>query len=148
LQIQEAFRESGFPENVFQCIIVDYKAGEALVQSDKIDAVSVTGSVNTGKRIAELAARGLKKCVLELDGSDPFVVLEDADVNQTAHLTAQSRLLNTGQSCIAAKRFIVVKEVAEKVSKLFAQNVEADVVGDPMNSKTTVGPLEKANDKP
>ena len=141
LQIQEAFVESGFPENVFQCIIGDYKAGETLVQSDNIDAVSVTGSVSTGKRVAELAARGLKKCVLELGGSDPFIVLEDADLNQTAHLAAQSRLLNTGQSCIAAKRFIVVKDVAEKFSKLFAQNVESEVVGDPMNSKTTIGPL-------
>jgi len=141
LQIQEAFVESGFPENVFQCIVGNYRAGEALVQSDNIDAVSVTGSVSTGKRVAELAARGLKKCVLELGGSDPFIVLEDADLNQTAHLAAQSRLLNTGQSCIAAKRFIVVKEAAEKFSKLFAQNVESEVVGDPLNSKTTVGPL-------
>jgi acyl-CoA reductase-like NAD-dependent aldehyde dehydrogenase len=139
LQIQEAFVESGFPDNVFQCIIGDYKAGETLVQSNNIDAVSVTGSVSTGKRVAELAARGLKKCVLELGGSDPFIVLEDADLNQTAHLAAQSRLLNTGQSCIAAKRFIVVKEAAEKFSKLFAQNVESEVVGDPINSKTTVG---------
>ncbi|MFZ0893092.1 MAG: NAD-dependent succinate-semialdehyde dehydrogenase [Candidatus Nitrosopolaris sp.] len=147
LKIQEAFRESGFPENVFKCIIGDYKAGEALVQSDKVDAVSVTGSVNTGKRVAELAARGLKKYVLELGGSDPFVVLEDADVHQTAHLAAQSRLLNTGQSCIAAKRFIVVKEVAEKFSKLFTQNVEAEVVGDPMNSKTTVGPLVRESQR-
>jgi aldehyde dehydrogenase len=147
LQIQDGFRESGFPESVFQCIIGDYKAGEALVLSNKIDAVSVTGSVNTGKRVAELAARGLKKCVLELGSSDPFVVLEDADVNQTAHLAAQSRLLNNGQSCIAAKRFIVVKEVAEKFSKLFAQNVEAEVVGDPMNSKTTIGPLVRESQR-
>jgi acyl-CoA reductase-like NAD-dependent aldehyde dehydrogenase len=147
LQIQEAFRESGFPDNVFQCVTGDYKAGEALVQSDKIDAVSITGSVNTGKRVAELAARGLKKCVLELGGSDPFLVLEDADLNQTAHLAAQSRLLNTGQSCIAAKRFIVVKEVAEKFSRLFAENVEAEVVGDPLNSKTTVGPLVRESQR-
>jgi aldehyde dehydrogenase len=141
LQIEEAFGQSEFPENIFQCVIGDYKVGEALVLSDKVDAVSVTGSVNTGKRVAELAARGLKKCVLELGGSDPFVVLEDADLNQTAHLAAQSRLLNTGQSCIAAKRFIVVKEVADKFSRLFTENIEAEVVGDPMNSKTTVGPL-------
>ena len=147
LQIQEAFVESGFPDNVFQCIIGDYKAGETLVQSNNIDAVSVTGSVSTGKRVAELAARGLKKCVLELGGSDPFIVLEDADLNQTAHLAAQSRLLNTGQSCIAAKRFIVVKEAAEKFSKLFAQNVESEVVGDPMNSKTTIGPLVRESQR-
>jgi aldehyde dehydrogenase len=147
LQIEEAFGQSGFPENIFQCVIGDYKVGEALVLSDKVDAVSVTGSVNTGKRVAELAARGLKKCVLELGGSDPFVVLEDADLNQTAHLAAQSRLLNTGQSCIAAKRFIVVKEVADKFSKLFTENVEAEVVGDPMNSKTTVGPLVRESQR-
>jgi aldehyde dehydrogenase len=147
LQIEEAFEQSGFPENIFQCVIGDYKVGEALVLSDKVDAVSVTGSVNTGKRVAELAARGLKKCVLELGGSDPFVVLEDADLNQTAHLAAQSRLLNTGQSCIAAKRFIVVKEVADKFSKLFTENVEAEVVGDPMNSKTTVGPLVRESQR-
>lgn len=147
LQIEEAFGQCGFPENIFQCVIGDYKVGEALVLSDKVDAVSVTGSVNTGKRVAELAARGLKKCVLELGGSDPFVVLEDADLNQTAHLAAQSRLLNTGQSCIAAKRFIVVKEVADKFSKLFTENVEAEVVGDPMNSKTTVGPLVRESQR-
>jgi len=147
LQIEAAFGQSGFPENIFQCVIGDYKVGEALVLSDKVDAVSVTGSVNTGKRVAELAARGLKKCVLELGGSDPFVVLEDADLNQTAHLAAQSRLLNTGQSCIAAKRFIVVKEVADKFSKLFTENVEAEVVGDPMNSKTTVGPLVRESQR-
>jgi aldehyde dehydrogenase len=147
LQIEEAFGQCGFPENIFQCVIGDYKFGEALVLSDKVDAVSVTGSVNTGKRVAELAARGLKKCVLELGGSDPFVVLEDADLNQTAHLAAQSRLLNTGQSCIAAKRFIVVKEVADKFSKLFTENVEAEVVGDPMNSKTTVGPLVRESQR-
>ena len=147
LQIEEAFGQSGFPEDIFQCVIGDYKVGEALVLSDKVDAVSVTGSVNTGKRVAELAARGLKKCVLELGGSDPFVVLEDADLNQTAHLAAQSRLLNTGQSCIAAKRFIVVKEVADKFSKLFTENVEAEVVGDPMNSKTTVGPLVRESQR-
>jgi acyl-CoA reductase-like NAD-dependent aldehyde dehydrogenase len=140
LKIEQAFRDAGFPENVFQSIIGDYRAGEALVQAD-IDAVSVTGSVNTGKRVAELASQGLKKFVLELGGSDPFVVLEDADLNQTAYMATQSRLLNTGQSCIAAKRFIVVKEVADKFTKLFVENTQAEVVGDPLDSKTTVGPL-------
>ncbi|HEU0046926.1 MAG TPA: aldehyde dehydrogenase family protein, partial [Nitrososphaera sp.] len=97
LKLEQAFRDAGFPENVFQSVIGDYRAGEALVQA-KIDAVSVTGSVNTGKRVAELASQDLKKFVLELGGSDPFVVLEDADLNQTAYMATQSRLLNTGQS--------------------------------------------------
>src|SRR5215204_4978192 len=140
IEIEQAFMDAGFPENIFQAVVGDYRAGEALVQSN-IDAVSVTGSVNTGRRVAELASQDLKKFVLELGGSDPFIVLEDADLNQTAYMAAQSRLLNTGQSCIAAKRFIVVKEVADKFTKLFIENTEAEVVGDPMNSKTTVGPL-------
>src|ERR687884_119324 len=146
LKIEEAFKDAGFPEDVFQSIIGDYRAGEALIQS-QIDAVSVTGSINTGRRVAELASKDLKKVVLELGGSDPFVVLEDADLNQTAHMAAQARLLNTGQSCIAAKRFIVVKEIAEKFSKLFVENIRAEVVGDPMNSKTTVGPLVRQNQR-
>jgi succinyl-CoA reductase len=146
LKINDALNESGLPENVFQLVIGDYRAGETLIKS-KIDAVSVTGSVNTGKRIAELAATDLKKCVLELGGSDPFVVLEDADLNHTARQAAQSRLLNTGQSCIAAKRFIVVKDVAEKFTKLFVENTKGEIVGDPMNSKTTVGPLVRENQR-
>jgi acyl-CoA reductase-like NAD-dependent aldehyde dehydrogenase len=140
LQIEQAFKDAGFPENVFQSIIGDYRAGEALIRSD-IDAVSVTGSVNTGRRVAELATKDLKKFVLELGGSDPFIVLEDADLSQTAHMAAQSRLLNNGQSCIAAKRFIVLKDVVDKFTKLFVEETEAEVVGEPMDSKTTVGPL-------
>ena len=140
LKINDALQESGLPEFVFQLVIGDYRSGETLVKS-KIDAVSVTGSVNTGKRVAQLASKDLKKCVLELGGSDPFVVLEDAELGHTARQAAQSRLLNTGQSCIAAKRFIVVKDVAEKFTKLLVENIKGEVVGDPMNSKTTVGPL-------
>lgn len=140
LKLSQAFQDAGFPENVFQVVIGDYRVGEALVKAD-IDAVSVTGSLNTGRRVAELASNGLKKFVLELGGSDPFIVLEDADLNQTAHMATQSRLLNTGQSCIAAKRFIVIRSVAEKFTKLFMENTEAEVVGDPLDPKTTVGPL-------
>src|ERR671938_506966 len=146
IKLEQAFKDARFPDNIFQSIIGDYRAGEALVQAN-IDAVSVTGSVSTGKRVAELASQDLKKFVLELGGSDPFIVLEDADLNQTAYMATQSRLLNTGQSCIAAKRFIVVKEIAEKFTKLFVENTESEVVGDPMNSKTTVGPLVRKNQR-
>ena len=104
LKINDAINESDLPEFVFQLVIGDYRSGETLVKS-KIDTLSVTGSVNTGKRVAQLASEDLKKCVLELGGSDPFVVLEDADLSHTARQGAQSRLLNTGQSCISAKRF-------------------------------------------
>ena len=146
LKLEEAFIDAGFPENVFQTVIGNPTAGESLIRS-KIDAVSVTGSISTGKRIAELASKDLKKFVLELGGSDPFIVLEDADLNQTAHTATQSRLLNTGQSCIAAKRFIVVKEVADKFTKLFVENTEAEQIGDPMDPKTTVGPLVRENQR-
>ena len=146
VKIEQAFRDAGFPQDVFQSIIGDYRVGEMLIQGG-IDAVSITGSINTGKRVAELASRDLKKFVLELGGSDPFIVLEDADLNQTAHMATQARLLNTGQSCIAAKRFIVVKEVAEKFTKLFVENTEAEVIGDPMDSKTTVGPLVRESQR-
>jgi acyl-CoA reductase-like NAD-dependent aldehyde dehydrogenase len=147
LEIEKAFQQAGFPEGVFQAVIGDYRVGEALIQAPGVDAVSVTGSVETGRRIGELASKGLKKFVLELGGSDPFIVLEDADLVQTAHLAAQSRLLNTGQSCIAAKRFIVVKDVAEKFLRLFVENTRSEVVGDPMNPKTTVGPLVRDNQR-
>jgi acyl-CoA reductase-like NAD-dependent aldehyde dehydrogenase len=140
LKLEQAFIDAGFPENVFQAVIGDYRAGESLVQSN-IDAISVTGSISTGRRVAELASQDLKKFVLELGGSDPFIVLEDADLNQTAYMATQSRLLNTGQSCIAAKRFIVVKEIADKFTNLFVENTQAEVVGDPLDSRTTVGPL-------
>jgi acyl-CoA reductase-like NAD-dependent aldehyde dehydrogenase len=146
LQIEQTFKDAGFPDNIFQSIIGDYRAGEALIQSD-IDAVSVTGSVNTGRRVAELATKELKKFVLELGGSDPFIVLEDSDLSQTAHMAAQSRLLNNGQSCIAAKRFIVVKDVVDKFTKLFVEETESEVVGDPMDPKTTVGPLVRDNQR-
>ena len=146
LNIKDTLGEAGFPSGVFQIVIGDYRAGEALVQS-RIDAVSVTGSVNTGKRVAELAARDLKKCVLELGGSDPFIVLEDADLDHTVPQAVHSRLLNTGQSCIAAKRFIVVKEIADKFTRLFVQKTKEEIVGDPMDTKTTVGPLVRENQR-
>lgn len=146
IKLEEAFADAGFPECVFQSVIGDSRVGEALVLS-KIDAVSVTGSVNTGKRVAELASRDLKKFVLELGGSDPFIVLDDADLNQTAHMATQSRLLNTGQSCIAAKRFIVLKEISDKFTDLFVESTEAEVLGDPMDPKTTVGPLVRESQR-
>ena len=140
LNVRDSLAEAGFPENVFQIVIGDYRAGEALVQS-KIDAVSVTGSVSTWQESRRACGQGIEKIVLELGGSDPFIVLEDADLNHTVPQAVHSRLLNTGQSCIAAKRFIVMKEIVDKFTKLFVQNIEEEIVGDPMDTKTTVGPL-------
>jgi aldehyde dehydrogenase len=144
LEIEQAFKDAGFPENVFQVVIGDHRSGELLVQSE-IDAVSLNGNLRAGKRIGELASKDLKKFVLILGGSDPFVVLEDADLSYTVDMAIQSRLLNTGQSSISAKRFIVVREIAEKFSKLFVENIKAEIVGDPMDPQTTIGPLIREN---
>lgn len=141
ISIEQAFNDAGFPDDVFQTAVGDHSVGEQLVQSN-INGVSITGSVRAGKRVAELASKGLKKFVLELGGSDPFVVLEDADIDQAAQIAVRSRLINTGQSCIAAKRIIVDKRVVGDFTKSLLEKIESDVViGDPMDPKTTVGPL-------
>jgi acyl-CoA reductase-like NAD-dependent aldehyde dehydrogenase len=140
LQIVEAFERAGFPKNVFQTVLGPAEVGEALIQSN-INAISVTGSVETGRRVAELAARDLKKFVLELGGSDPFIVLEDADLDFTCEAAVKGRTINSGQSCIAAKRFIVVKEVAEEFSKKLVELTNSLVIGDPLDPQTQIGPV-------
>jgi acyl-CoA reductase-like NAD-dependent aldehyde dehydrogenase len=140
LKIAELFEQAGFPEGTFQTVLGGPPVGEKLV--GLADAVSVTGSVAAGKRIMELAAQtGPKKVVLELGGSDAFVVLEDADLQKACKTAADSRLLNCGQSCIAAKRFIVLQEVAEEFIAGFVENAKAARIGDPLDPKTDVGPL-------
>ncbi len=141
LAIEEAFKEAGFPENAFRTIIADHATVAELIASDLIQGVSLTGSTRAGQRIGEMAGRHLKKVVLELGGSDPFIVLEDADVDVAAKNAALARAQNTGQSCIAAKRFIVVEEVADAFAQRFAEYMSRLVVGDPMDEKTQVGPL-------
>ena len=111
LAIESAFNEAGFPENVFKTVITDHEAVAELVKSDLIQGVSLTGSTNAGAKIAELAGRNLKKVVLELGGSDPFIILDDADVDFAAKNAVSARTINSGQSCIAAKRFIVMRNV-------------------------------------
>ncbi|MFQ5871318.1 MAG: aldehyde dehydrogenase family protein, partial [Candidatus Geothermarchaeales archaeon] len=144
LAIEEAFREAGFTENAFRAVLADHTTISELIASDLIHGVSLTGSVEAGERIAELAGKHLKKVVLELGGSDPFIVLEDADVEAAAKTAALARTLNTGQSCIAAKRFIVVESVAQPFAQRFAAYLSKLEVGDPMEEKTEVGPLVNA----
>jgi acyl-CoA reductase-like NAD-dependent aldehyde dehydrogenase len=145
LKIAEVFEEAGFPENVLQVVIGDHTVGESLVKS-KVDGVSLTGSVKAGKRVGELALGNLKKVVLELGGSDPFIVLDDADLVEAAETATKSRLLNTGQSCIAAKRFIVQQQIAEDFAKEFVKATEEySVIDDPMKRDTTIGPLVSKN---
>ncbi len=138
--IQKAFEEAGFPKGVFRHIIGNYIVGEALAKSN-INAISITGSTKAGKRVAEISSQKLNKFILELGGSDPFIVLKDADIDKAAKIGVKSRFLNNGQSCIAAKRFIVEQDVIEEFTKKFIEHVEQQIVGDPLDPKTTIGPL-------
>jgi succinate-semialdehyde dehydrogenase/glutarate-semialdehyde dehydrogenase len=143
LAIEEAFREAGFPQGLLRTVLVAGSAIEPIIADDRIRAVTLTGSSDTGSRIAELAGRALKKTVLELGGSDPYIVLADADLELAATTAIRARNQNNGQSCIAAKRFIVVDKVADDFERRFAKGVEDLVVGDPLDAKTQVGPLAR-----
>jgi len=141
LVIEGTFREAGFPEDVFQTLRADHDTVAEVIRSDLVAGVSLTGSTRAGERVGELAGQNLKKVVLELGGSDPFIVLDDADIELTAKNAVLGRMQNAGQSCIAAKRFIVHKSVADDFIKAFAEKVKAMVIGDPLEEKTEVGPL-------
>lgn len=140
LQIERAFKEAGFPDGVFQIVVGDGGTARTLIRSD-VDMVSLTGSVATGIKVATEAAKGLKKVVLELGGSDPFIVAEDADLAAAAKGAVTGRFVNCGQSCIAAKRFLVVDSVADEFLERFAANVAKMKVGDPLDPSTDIGPL-------
>src|SRR5438309_4857913 len=143
LAIEEAFRDAGFPQGLLRTVLVSGSAIEPIIADERIRAVTLTGSSDTGSRIAELAGRALKKTVLELGGSDPFIVLGDADLDAAATTGARARNQNAGQSCIAAKRFIAERAIADDFERKFAKGVEDLVVGDPMATKTQVGPLAR-----
>src|SRR3989338_174310 len=141
LAIEESFREAGFPDNVFRSVISDHETIAHLIKSDIIQGISLTGSTYAGARIAELAGKHLKKVVLELGGSDPFIVLDDADVEFAAENAVTGRTINSGQSCIAAKRFIVHKKIAKEFSEAFSKYMDNLKVDDPMLMETDVGPF-------
>lgn len=111
MAMESIFREAGFPEGVFRTLMVDIPVIAGVIQDPRIAAVSLTGSVPAGKAVARQAGEVLKKCVLELGGSDAYVILEDADLEKAAAVCAVGRLINSGQSCIAAKRFVVPKKI-------------------------------------
>ncbi|MBI1935889.1 NAD-dependent succinate-semialdehyde dehydrogenase [Candidatus Woesearchaeota archaeon] len=141
LAIEESFREAGFPENLFRSVITDHDTIASLIKSGIVQGVSLTGSTYAGAKIAELAGKSLKKVVLELGGSDPFIVLEDADIEAAAKNAVTGRTINSGQSCIAAKRFIVDRKIAKEFSELFTKYMANLKVDDPMQMETDVGPL-------
>ena len=139
LAIEGAFQQAGFPADVFRTIVADHLTVADLIARDEIQGVSLTGSTEVGQHIAELAGRNLKKVVLELGGSDPFIVLEDTDIEFAARGAVTGRTMCTGQSCIAAKRFIVVEKVADAFSRRFAELMGELKVGDPADPETNIG---------
>ena len=143
LAIEEVFREAGFPEGVFQTLLVGSAAVDRIIEDRRVAGVTLTGSEGAGMQVAATAGRALKKSVLELGGSDPFIVLADADVAAAAGIAVRARNQNNGQSCIAAKRFIVVDDVADDFEKRFVAAVGALKVGDPMDRGNQVGPLAR-----
>jgi succinate-semialdehyde dehydrogenase/glutarate-semialdehyde dehydrogenase len=143
LAIESVFREAGFSEGIFQSLLVESKNVERIIAHDHVAAVTLTGSEYAGTQVAAAAGKNLKKTVLELGGSDPFIVLEDADLDLTAKIATQSRMQNAGQSCIAAKRFIVVQSVKEEFTKRFKKNIEALKQGDPFDPNITTGPIAR-----
>lgn len=140
LALEDIFKKAGFPENVFRTLVIPAKNVKRVIENPVIQAVSITGSVPAGKAVASAAGAVLKKCVLELGGSDPYVILEDADLESAADICVTSRLLNGGQSCIAAKRFIIVESVFEKFEKLYVEKMALKKMGDPFNESNDVGP--------
>jgi succinate-semialdehyde dehydrogenase / glutarate-semialdehyde dehydrogenase len=141
LAIEEVFRESGFPQGTFRALLVASSAVEGIIKDPRIAAVTLTGSEAVGSIVARTAGEALKKTVLELGGSDPFIVLADADLDGAVEFAVRSRLQNGGQSCISAKRFIVVEEVAEAFEHRFAGVTARLRVGDPRQRETQIGPI-------
>ncbi|NIR53113.1 NAD-dependent succinate-semialdehyde dehydrogenase [candidate division KSB1 bacterium] len=140
LAIEDIFREAGFPENLFRTLLIGSKQVETVIEHPLVKAATLTGSTPAGRAVARKAGDMLKKTVLELGGSDPYVILEDADLEESVATCVNSRLINAGQSCIAAKRFIVVESLRKRFEKLFVEQMRARKMGDPMDEETQIGP--------
>ncbi len=143
LAIEDVFRQTGFPEGAFRAILTDTDTVNELIGDDRIAAVTLTGSPGAGRAVAAAAGGSLKKTVLELGGSDPYVVLADADLDATVGTCVASRLINTGQSCIAAKRFIVVEDVAAEFTEAFVALMKSRKCGEPREEGVDLGPLAR-----
>ncbi|HEX6294827.1 MAG TPA: aldehyde dehydrogenase family protein, partial [Nitrososphaeraceae archaeon] len=141
IKIEEMFQKAGIPSGVFQTIVADSTMAEKLIDSEEVRAVTFTGSVPAGAKVAQKVVSNVKKCVLELGGSDPFIVLEDADLEKASSAAVKGRFINCGQSCIASKRFLISKGIADEFIEKFVTKTENLVVGDPLADNTDIGPL-------
>ena len=145
LSIEQILRDAGFPEDLFRTLVIDTDQAGVVIAHPRVRAVSLTGSVRAGRAVAAQAGAALKKCVLELGGSDAYVVLEDADLDRAVQSCADGRFVNAGQSCIAAKRFIVVDAVREAFTDQLIARIRRECTGDPLDARTTIGPLARAD---
>jgi len=145
LAIEDIFRRAGFPEGAFQTLLIGSDRVNQVIADRRVAAVTLTGSVGAGSSVATAAGKAIKKCVLELGGSDPFIVMPSADLDKAIETAVQARVINNGQSCIAAKRFIVHHKIAEQFDKKFVPRMASLKVGDPMDAATDVGPLATAD---
>jgi succinate-semialdehyde dehydrogenase/glutarate-semialdehyde dehydrogenase len=145
LMIEDLFREAGFPEGVFQTLLIGSQKVEAVLGDSRIAAATLTGSEGAGVQVAMGAAKKVKKVVLELGGSDPFIVMPSANLEQAVSTAVKARIVNNGQSCIAAKRFIVAEPIMEEFQGKFVSQMEALKIGDPLDESTELGPLATAD---
>jgi succinate-semialdehyde dehydrogenase/glutarate-semialdehyde dehydrogenase len=145
LKIEEIMRRAGFPEGAFQTLLITASQVEPLLNDPRVAAATLTGSEGAGVQVGVAAARNIKKVVLELGGSDPFIVMPSANLDEAVSWAVKARIVNNGQSCIAAKRFIVAESIADKFEKAFVEKMQALKVGDPMDPATEVGPLSTAD---
>jgi len=141
LYLEDLFKRAGMPEGVLTNLFIEIDQVAAVIADERVHGVTVTGSERAGRSIAELAGKNLKKCVLELGGSDPFVIASSADMDRTVPLAVTARVQNNGQACIAAKRFIVVEDRREEFLEKFVREMSAVPMGDPMTPSTVLGPL-------
>lgn len=145
LALEEAFNAAGFPEHTFHSLLITAKQAETVIADDHIAAVTLTGSTSAGRKVAATAGQYLKKCVLELGGSDPFIVLEDADITATVEQAVIARFQNAGQSCIAAKRFILVDTIADQFVAHFSDRIRKLRCGDPKAETTDIAPMARTD---
>ena len=145
LNLKRAFEKAGLADGVFQTLVGDSSIADILIDSEDVNAITFTGSVPVGGKVAQRATSQIKKCVLELGGSDPFIVCDDANVEKASNGAVKGRFINCGQSCIASKRFIVVKKIANEFIEKFVQGAEKLKVGDPLSDDTDLGPLVNAS---
>lgn len=143
LSISKAFQKAGFPKYGLQTLLVEHHKIPAIIQHDYVQGVTLTGSTYAGSQVAKVSGESIKKTVLELGGCDPYLILEDADLDLAAEVCAKSRLINAGQSCIAAKRFIVIDKVYDDFVEKFKVHLSQAKMGDPMSDQTRIGPLAR-----